>query len=134
MCSAHKKFSPVSIEIKQIAMNEYLTTNKTTKEIGEKYGFNHRRLREWFLRGNRLFEFEKKARENNHKYIIEPKSVAMHLKITGNKNLTYRGQKLEMHQLLPNDQLSLLTKYVANQALELEKIKKQTKKAKEGGK
>jgi hypothetical protein len=90
------KFAKVSCDLKMKVVNEYLTTNQTTKELGRKYGFSHRRIRQWFIEINKLDEFKKKAHQNMVSFNKQPKDPASMLKMSGFNNLGWKGKKLEV--------------------------------------
>lgn len=85
------KFNPVSQKIKKRAMNEYLSNKGTTKEIASKFGFNERRLREWFVKAGELSKFEEVAKRNIHSYSSQPISLISKIKISGINSINYHG-------------------------------------------
>lgn len=77
-------------------MDDYLSGQYTAIQIGNKYGFSHRRLREWFREAENLTSFEAVARKNINKFASAPKSPSQKIKIRGFKNLAWHdGKKLE---------------------------------------
>lgn len=91
------KWNPVSDDIKVRAMEDFLRGRGTTQEIGNRYGFNKRRLRSWFKEERRLDEYEATIRNNIHQFSIRPPVARSLFKIPGAKNLAYKdGIKLEV--------------------------------------
>lgn len=79
-------------------MRKYLFSNKTAKQIGQKYGFSHRQLRKWFVASGRIESFERKAKENLHTYNCIPKKPGIS-KISGYKSIAWNGgRKLEIRK------------------------------------
>lgn len=91
-----KKFIKVPEDVRRKAINDYLCTNLTTKQIGFKYGFNHRRLRQWFINDDRLSEFEKRAHQNTVGFNKLPKDNKSITKISGFRSISWKGKKLEV--------------------------------------
>jgi hypothetical protein len=87
------KFARVPQRTKSRAMGEYLKGKLTAKQIGEKYGFDHRRLRVWFQDEGRLDEFVQMSRRNQRISTTRPMPVESRHKIVGFKCTAWNGGK-----------------------------------------
>lgn len=115
-------FSRIPEVTKETAMSEYLKSSLTTAQIGKKYGFHSRRLKEWFEKAGRKAEFDKKAKENVVGFSSQPKSASQLFKVSGKRAFTFKGQRLGIHDgLVKAILMNVAGKYVQKHRLVMEK-------------
>lgn len=91
------KFNPVDDQTKSKAMQEFIDTNMTTKDIAKKYGFNERRLRTWFKNHGKLDIYEHKIKKNISSMARLAMPLQSKVKISNKYNIFYKdGNKIEV--------------------------------------
>ena len=89
------KFAPVDSITKEAAMADFISGGFTVRQIGDKYGFNHRRLSIWFKETGRIDEFTRIVKLNQHRAWSVPTTLDVKLAISGQNSVNWAGHKLE---------------------------------------
>ncbi len=94
--SIKKKFTKMDPSVKEIIMSEYLDGHITQKELGQKYGFNYRRLIHWFKEAGRLSEYNETNKNNRYRSNAVPMTDVARFKISGFNSIYWEGKKLDV--------------------------------------
>jgi hypothetical protein len=91
-----RPYAPRSSGFKSKLIDEFLSSDCSTRAIGEKYSVSPRRIRQWFVEAGRLGEFEQKVKDNQRRASSLPCLPDVRHAISGVNSVNWNGGKLEL--------------------------------------